>query len=121
KAPRVLVATVSGPSAAGSRALTSAMRRALGESQMVLVNSKDTGVFEVQGSVDLGPAVDGRQRVVVRWFVKRADGQQIGDLEQANTVPAGSLDGNWDKLAPLVALAAVDAVVELITRDSGGR
>jgi hypothetical protein len=120
KAPRVLVATVTAPSPAGSRALTSAMRRALGESQMVLVNSKEPGAFEVQGSVELSPPVDGRQRIVVRWFVKRADGTQIGDLEQANTVPAGSLEGNWDKLAPIVALAAVDAVVELIARDRGG-
>lgn len=117
KAPRVLVSSVTGTS--GSKALTSAMRRALGESQMVLIDGKEPGSFEVQGTVELAPPLEGRQRVVIRWFVRRADGTQIGDLEQANTVAAGTLDSNWDKLAPIVALAAVDAVVELISRDRG--
>jgi hypothetical protein len=97
--------------------MAQAMRRALGESQMVLTDSAESHVFQVQGSIELDPAADGRQRVVVRWTVKRGDGTQIGDLEQANTVRAGALQGNWDKLAPIVALAAVDAVVELIERD----
>lgn len=119
KAPRVLVASVTAASSSASKALASAMRRALGESQMVLIDAKEPGSFEVQGTVEVAPPVEGRQRVVIRWFVKRADGTQIGDLEQANTVAAGGLDSNWDKLAPIVALAAVDAVVELISRDRG--
>jgi hypothetical protein len=114
-APRVRVLPITGPS--GGREMAQAMRRALGESQMVLTDSAESHVFQVQGSIELDPAADGRQRVVVRWTVKRGDGTQIGDLEQANTVRAGALQGNWDKLAPIVALAAVDAVVELIERD----
>jgi hypothetical protein len=109
------VLPITGPS--GGREMAQAMRRALGESQMVLTDSAESHVFQVQGSIELDPAADGRQRVVVRWTVKRGDGTQIGDLEQANTVRAGALQGNWDKLAPIVALAAVDAVVELIERD----
>jgi hypothetical protein len=115
-APRVRVLPVTAPGT-GSRAMTSAMRRALGESQMVLVDRAEPGAFQVQGSVELSPPVEGRQRVVIRWLIRRADGTQIGDLEQANTIRAGSLDGNWDKLAPLVALAVVDTVVDLINRD----
>jgi hypothetical protein len=90
---------------------------------MVLVNHKEPGSFDVQGSVELSPPEQGRQRIVIRWFVKRADGTQVGDLEQANTVAAGSVEGNWDKLAPLVALAAVDSIIELISRErpEGGR
>ncbi len=121
-APRVRVLAVTG-SAAGGRAMTSAMRRALGESQVVVVDRTEPGIFQVHGSVELAPPAEGRQRVVIRWIIRRGDGTQIGDLEQANTVRAGGLDGNWDKLAPLVALAAVDTVVDLITRDRarGGR
>lgn len=116
-APRVFVSTVKAPSAAGSRAMTAAMRRALGVSQMVLVNHKEPGSYDVQGTVDLSPPEQGRQRIVIRWFVKRADGTQVGDLEQANSIAAGRLEGNWDKLAPLVTLAAVDSIIELISRD----
>jgi len=121
-APRVRVLAVTGPPS-GGRAMTSAMRRALGESQMVLVDRAEPGSFQVQGNVELSPPAEGRQRVVIRWIIRRGDGTQIGDLEQANTVRAGSLEGNWDKLAPLVALAAVDTVVDLINRDRarGGR
>jgi hypothetical protein len=115
--PRVRVPTVTGATAEASRAMTSAMRRALGESQMVLVDRTEPGVFQVQGSIQLAPPAEGKQRVVIRWVILRSDGTQVGDLEQANSVAAGSLDGNWEKLSPLVALAAVDAVVELINRD----
>lgn len=119
-AARVFVVTVSG---AGSRPMTSAMRRALGESQMVLTNRAEPGGYQVQGSVEVSPPAEGRQRIVIRWIVKRSDGTQIGDLEQANAVRAGSLDGSWDRLAPIVALAAVESIVDLINRDraSGGR
>jgi hypothetical protein len=117
RAPRVLVAAVTGPSSEASRALAAAMRRALGESQMVLVDRAEAGSFQVQGSVELPPPADGRQRVIIRWFVKRGDGSLIGDLEQANTVRAGSLEGHWAQLAPVVAEAAVDSVVELIALD----
>ena len=117
RAPRVLVSAVTGPSSEAGRALVAAMRRALGESQMVLVDRAEAGTFLVQGSVELPPPADGRQRVIIRWFVKRGDGSLIGDLEQANTVRAGSLEGHWVQLAPVVAEAAVDSVVELIELD----
>ncbi len=116
-APRVRILAVTGGPDAANKALASAMRRVMGESQMVLVDRTEPTVFQIQGSVSLAAPVDGRQRVVIRWVIKRGDGPQIGDLEQANTVQAGSLDGNWDKLAPIVALAAADGVVELINRD----
>ena len=119
-APRVRVLAVTGGPEA-SKAMTSAMRRVLGESQMVLVDRAEPDAFQIQGSIELSPPVEGRQRVVVRWVVRRGDGTQIGDLEQANTVRAGSLDGNWERLAPIVALAAADGVVDLITRAKGSR
>jgi hypothetical protein len=96
------------------------MRRALGESQMVLTGSAEPGGYQVQGSVELAPPAEGRQRIVIRWVVRRGDGTQVGDLEQANAVRAGSLEGNWDRLAPIVALAAVDSIVDLINRDRSG-
>jgi len=116
-APRIHVQAVAGAPGNGNVAMTSAMRRALGESEMVLADNAGPDVFQVQGSFESSPPVEGRQRVVIRWVVRRGDGSQIGDLEQANDVDAGSLDGGWDKLALLVATAAVDAVVDLITRD----
>jgi len=119
-APRVRVLAVTGVPEA-SKAMTSAMRRALGESQMVLVDRAEPDAFQIQGSIELSAPVEGRQRVVVRWVIRRGDGTQIGDLEQANTVRAGSLDGNWDRLAPIVALAAADGVVDLIARAKGTR
>jgi hypothetical protein len=118
--PKVRVPSVTGATAEASRAMTSAMRRALGESQMVLVDRTEPGVFQVQGSIQLAPPAEGKQRVVIRWVILRSDGTQVGDLEQANSVAAGSLDGNWEKLSPIVALAAVDAVVELINRAHAG-
>jgi hypothetical protein len=123
KAPQVHVPAVTGAPGPGNREMTEAMQRVLGQSMMVLVNRPQPGAWRVEGSVELSAPVEGRQRIVIRWVVKRGDGTPIGDLEQANNIRAGSLDGHWHELAPIVALAAVDAVVELIERDraSGGK
>jgi hypothetical protein len=63
------------------------------------------------------PGIGRALNPVTRRVVKRGNGTPIGDLEQANNIRAGSLDGHWHELARIVALAAVDAVVELIERD----
>ncbi|QQS11180.1 MAG: hypothetical protein IPK81_16510 [Rhodospirillales bacterium] len=115
-APRVRVMAVTGAGDEGNRALTSAMRRALGESQIVLVDQNEPGGFQLQGTVELGAAVEGRQRLTIRWVLKRGDGAEVGDLAQSNNVRAGSLTGHWGELAPIIALAASEGVVTLLNR-----
>jgi hypothetical protein len=121
KFPRVRVATVTGAPGDGNRSLTAGMRRALGESEVIVTDSPDGSTFTVMGSVEISPPAEGKQRIVIRWVVKGAGSEQIGDLEQANTIKAGALNGEWGGVAHVIALAASEGILDLIGRAKGGR
>lgn len=120
KFPRVRVLTVTGAPGDGNRALTTGMRRALGEQQVVLVDAPDATTMTVIGSVEISPPAEGAQRVVIRWVLKGPGGEQLGDLEQANTIKAGALNGEWGGVAHVIALAASEGILDLMTRAGGG-
>ena len=67
------------------------------------------------------PLDDGRIGVEVTWTVTAGDGAEIGVVEQANAVPAGSLDEGWGQIAPVVAEAAVTGIVDLLRDHAQGR
>jgi hypothetical protein len=119
KFPRVRVLSVTGAPGDGNRALTAGMRRALGESQVVLVDAPDGGTMTVVGSVEISAPAEGKQRIVIRWVLKGPGGDQLGDLEQANTIKAGALNGEWGGVAHVIALAASEGILALITRSGG--
>lgn len=122
KFPHVRVLTVTGAPGDGNRTLTTGMRRSLGEREVVLVDTPDATTMTVIGSVDISKPVDGKQRIVIRWIVKGPGGEQLGDLEQANDIKAGALNGEWGGVAHVIALAASEGVLDLIQRArSGGR
>jgi hypothetical protein len=119
KFPRVRVLTVTGAPGDGNRALTAGMRRALGEQQIVLVDAADATTMTVIGSVEISPPAEGAQRIVIRWVLKGPGGEQLGDLEQANTIKAGALNGEWGGVAHVIALAASEGILDLMTRAGG--
>ncbi|MGE0424924.1 MAG: hypothetical protein AB7O88_21880 [Reyranellaceae bacterium] len=119
KFPHVRVMTVTGAPGNGNRALTAGMRRALGESQIVLVDAPDSNSMTVVGSVEISPPAEGKQRIVIRWVLKGPGGAQLGDLEQANTIRAGALNGEWGGVADVIALAASEGILQLINRTGG--
>ena len=75
------------------------------------------------GKRRLSPPVEGRQRIVIRRAVKRGDRPRSATRSRRTIFPPAVSMAIGTKLAPIVALAAVDAVVELIERDraSGGQ
>lgn len=119
KFPRVRVAAVTGAPGDGNRALTAGMRRALGESEIVLVDAADGNAVTVIGSVEISAPAEGKQRIVIRWVLKGPGGDQLGDLEQANVIKAGALNGEWGGVAHVIALAASEGILELIRRAGG--
>lgn len=120
KFPRVRVVAVTGAPGDGNRALTAGIRRALGESQVVLVDAPDATTMTVIGSVEISPPAEGKQRIIIRWILKGPGGDQLGDLEQANDIKAGALNGQWGGVAHVIALAASEGILDLIGRARDG-
>jgi hypothetical protein len=114
--PAVALRPVTGAPGDGGRTLTRAMDYALRQAHVALAERPGAESFVLTGTVALSPADGGRQQVKVHWALLRADGREIGRIDQENAVPAGSLDGPWGDVAYAVASAAAPGVAALIAR-----
>jgi hypothetical protein len=113
---KVLVAPVTGAPSDGNRQLYSGMRRALGSSKIIVVDAEAPDVFTVTGTVTVTPVDERTARLVIKWYVKDPAGRTIGDLEQANPVPAAATKGSWAGFGDIVATAASEGVLELLEK-----
>jgi hypothetical protein len=66
--------------------------------------------------VKLAAKDDQTQSVSLRWLVKSPTGKVLGDVKQANDIPAGSLDGGWGGAATAVAEAAATGIFDVVKR-----
>ena len=78
------------------------------------------GDLLLKGQIITTPRAAGYQEVQITWIVLRAaDESEVGRINQANRIVAGSLDGPWGSTATLVARGAVFGVMDLLTRSNG--
>ncbi|MGD9885113.1 MAG: hypothetical protein AB7U95_33930 [Reyranella sp.] len=113
---KVLVTPVTGAPSDGNRQLYSGMRRALGSSKIIVVDAEAPDVFTVVGTVTVTPVDERTVQLVIKWYVKDPSGKTIGDLEQANPVPAAATKGSWAGFGDIVATAASEGVLELLEK-----
>jgi hypothetical protein len=113
---KVLVAPVTGAPSDGNRQLYSGMRRALGSSKIVIVDSAGADVFTVVGNVNLTKIDEQKGQLVIKWLVKDPAGRNVGDLEQSNPVPLAATKGTWAGFGDIVATAASEGVLELLEK-----
>jgi hypothetical protein len=109
------VRPVTGAPGDGGHSLARAMENALRRAQIALADQPgDKPTYLVEGKVEVAPAANGQQRVKISWSLRRPDGGQIGEVNQENAVPAGSLDGPWGLTAYDIANAAAPGITALI-------
>jgi len=118
--PRIFVRQVAGAPGDGTRSLTRAVIEALRRVDLQATAATDAppakGSLTVMGTVTVGPAVSGKQKVTVTWEVSGADGNSLGKVGQENSIPAGLLDGTWGEIALAVAEAATDGILSIVER-----
>ncbi|HLJ63449.1 MAG TPA: hypothetical protein VKT70_05045, partial [Stellaceae bacterium] len=119
-APLIAVLPVAGATGDGARSLALAMADALKRAHLAVTLERNGHEgFVVAGQVKISLPESGKQRVQVSWRVLRADGGELGHVDQDNKVIAGSLDGAWNDTALAVAGAAVNSITALIARGNG--
>lgn len=115
----VIVPPIEGAPGDGKRSLASALKKKMASQGMKVGSSRSSGrKFMVQGVVNLNPAANGQQNIKLIWKVYRPDGTEAGSVTQQNTIPKGSLDGNWGATADYVAEAASSGIIKLIKDNS---
>jgi hypothetical protein len=110
----VAVVPVKGSPGNGDAELTAAMRQTLAKAGWPVLATPRADALTIAGKVRLEKAQGGSQRVALRWTVASPDGRSLGDIKQANSVPAGSLNGGWGENAAIVAEAAATGIFDLI-------
>ncbi len=110
----VYVTAVNGAPGDGNTSLRRAMTVALGGGGLQLANDPASALFTVGADVAVGAPENGAQSVSIVWTVRDIEGSAIGTAEQANAVPAGSLDGVWGQTAAFAAAAASDGIIGII-------
>jgi len=113
KAPSFLVRIVSGAPGDGNESLTSSLKAALRDQDITVTEDPRQAEYEIKGRVVVGPPVNGRQQARIVWRVNTVAGDEVGQAVQENAVIAGSLDGEWGRVASIVSDAAVDGIQEL--------
>jgi hypothetical protein len=112
----VAVVPVSGSPGEGDAELTQALRRILARAGWPVLEQPRNDALTIEGKVALAKAQGGTQNVALRWSVLAPDGRNLGDIKQANSVKAGSLDRGWGDNAVPVAEAAALGIFDLIKR-----
>lgn len=113
--PSFLIKPVSGAPGNGNEALTAALKSALRDRDLTISDDPRQAGFVIQGEVDTGEPVNGRQYVRITWRVNTVTGEEVGKAVQENTVVAGSLDGEWGNVAEAVSHAAVRGIKDLFS------
>lgn len=111
--PAFLIRPVVGAPGNGNEALTAALKSALRNRDLTISEDPRQAGFIIDGQVDLGAPVNGRQYVKISWAVNTVTGEEVGKAVQENTVVAGSLNGEWGQVAEVVSHAAVRGIQDL--------
>lgn len=112
----VAVLPVKGSPGGGNDELTSAMRRTLAAAGWPVVTKPQPNAITISGRVDVSTASGNQQDVSVRWVVTAPSGGKLGDVKQANRVPAGTLDTGWGEAAFAVAEGAAAGIFDIVKR-----
>lgn len=114
--PKVAVVPLRGLPGDGDKALTEAIRRALGRGGVLV---KDDGAdYMVEGRVTIAPGLPGEETVAVAWTVRRAsDKAELGSVAQDGSVPRGRLSQSWGSLARDIAEGGAAGVIQVVLAD----
>lgn len=117
--PTVLVRDVNGAPGDGARSLARAMAASLRQANVAVAVKEPAAPatakpFVVAGTVTMAAIGEGKQKITVSWTLFDPRGAQIGQVNQENAIPAGSLDHAWGDTAYAVANAAAGGIVALL-------
>ena len=111
---QAVVPAVTGAPGDGSKSLTAAIQRELVGKGVAIADRPTGAAYRVEGTVTVGQAKDGKQSIHIEWMVRDPQGKKLGTVSQKNEIPAGSLDGPWERTAEQAAGAAAQGIVKLL-------
>ncbi len=115
---RVVVPRVEGAPGDGSDSLAAGMKRALSRRNFAILQRPDANSLTVRGKVEMKPFNAGRELITITWAVLDPQNKQVGEIEQSNVIPGGSLNGEWGPIAREITVAAAEGLLDLLEKAS---
>jgi hypothetical protein len=114
----IFLAKPTGAPGDGNESLQKALATILdSDPNIVVVASRDKARVVIDGQIKLDTtAPSAAEKIEIVWRVAAADGAELGQVQQANTVPTGSLDKHWGDTALIVAQEAAGGIIDLFAR-----
>jgi hypothetical protein len=112
----VAVLPVRGAPGNGNAELTKALRDTLSAAGWPVVAKSGANALTVTGKVRIAPTQGNSQKVILAWTVLSPEGRTLGTVDQANDVPAGSLDQAWGQTAVDAAQGAATGLFDLVKK-----
>ena len=114
---RLVILPMQGLPGDGAQSLAQALAAELTSASLSRADQAAENDLLITCTVTVGPPRGYWQEIRVTWDVNRAgDGTQLGQIEQRNRVPAGSLDGPWGPAAQGIAQGAADGIRDLVAQ-----
>lgn len=115
RGPRLVLLPMDGLPGDGSYSLPRALERALKAADYEIGWDIAEDDLLIMGEVVQRPNGAGLEEIAVTWWVVQADtGEDLGQVDQANVLPAGRLDGSWGEVAEGIAGGAAEGIAEVI-------
>ena len=118
QAVRIVVPRVDGRAGRWTRQPGRRHEARFGRRNFAIVPKADAGSLTVRGKVELKPFNNGREVITITWAVLDAQNNQVGEIEQSNVIPGGSLNGEWGPIAREITVAAAEGLLDLLDKAS---
>lgn len=115
---RVVVPRIDGAPGDGPDSLAAGMKRALSRRNFAILQRPDANSLTVRGKVEMKPFNAGRELITITWAVLDPQNKQVGEIEQSNVIPGGSLNGEWGPIAREITVAAAEGLLDLLEKAS---
>lgn len=114
---RLLLAPIEGAPGSSGQFLAQALAAELRRLEPTFPGVRRGPALVILGKVGLGQPRAGWQRVALTWRVVEAiSGEELGRINQRNSVPAGSLDDTWNDLAKPIAEGAAIGIADVLKK-----
>jgi len=115
----IYVSSVNGARGQGNSELTRAIISSLARNGVGISPAPGPAGYKLEGQVKIEPSDDGKDKVLLSWNIKTADGTLIGTVSQKNKIDAGSFDRSWGQTAFFAADAAAGSIKTVIDKQQG--
>jgi hypothetical protein len=111
---RIAIWSIGGLSDERAVFLQDSTRAALRTRGLTVVAENDPAALVLSGWIEREPDGANAERITIDWVVLRPDGEEAGSMSQSNVVAKGDFERYWPDVAPLIAGAAADGLIQML-------